>query len=467
MATVRQPDLRWIYELYLLGQKAAQENNSDDARMDLLRHITTFFEARSGSLSEVNANDSSLTIVSGIDIPDHVIGSRIGFETGILGWVAENAEPLILNSDTISDPRFRSRIISREGNAPESAMCWPLIVEHEVIGVLSINRDREKPAFQSDDLEIGRVIMEFFAIAFENVRLHARNTRNVKELRVLVKKLEDAQNQLLQSEKMASIGQLAAGVAHEINNPVGYIGSNLSTLTKYVGDILNLVEAYESADGVLKGAPAMYQEILNIREEIEIDYLKEDLHALIDESLEGVDRVKRIVRDLKDFSHVDEAEWQEADLHKCLDSTLNIVHNEIKYKAEVRKEYGELPLIYCMPSQLNQVFMNLLVNAVHAIEDHGVITIRTGTLGDGRVSIEISDTGMGIPPENLNKLFDPFFTTKPVGEGTGLGLSLSFGIIEKHKGRIEVESEMGKGSTFRIFLPIHGFKEVKEESQTK
>ncbi|MDH4284272.1 MAG: ATP-binding protein, partial [Gallionellaceae bacterium] len=157
---------------------------------------------------------------------------------------------------------------------------------------------------------------------------------------------------------------------------------------------------------------------------------------------------------LKDFSHVDAGEeWHYSDLRKGLDSTLNIVHNEIKYKADVVKEYGELPEVECLSSQLNQVFMNLLVNATHAIEERGTITIRTGQQGE-EVWMEVADTGKGIKPEHLTKIFDPFFTTKPVGKGTGLGLSLSYSIVQKHHGRIEVESEVGKGTTFRVWLPV-------------
>jgi signal transduction histidine kinase len=172
--------------------------------------------------------------------------------------------------------------------------------------------------------------------------------------------------------------------------------------------------------------------------------------------------VKNIVQDLKDFSHVDEAEWQWSDLHHGLDSTLNIVWNELKYKAEVVKEYGAPPEIECIPSQLNQVFMNLLVNAAHAIENRGTITIRTGHDGDG-AWVEITDDGKGIAPEHLERIFDPFFTTKPVGKGTGLGLSLSYGIVKKHKGRIEVDSRPGMGARFRVWLPVRQGEKGKPE----
>ena len=191
-----------------------------------------------------------------------------------------------------------------------------------------------------------------------------------------------------------------------------------------------------------------------MKEQIDFEFIRDDAVSLIDESLEGLLRVKNIVQDLKDFSHVGEDEWLVVDLHKGFDSTLNIVQNELKYKANVIKEYGELPEVECRASQLNQVFMNLLVNASHAIEERGTITVRTGKEGE-EVWVEVADTGKGIAPENLKKIFDPFFTTKPIGKGTGLGLSLSYGIIQKHDGRIEVQSEVGKGTTFKVWLPLH------------
>ena len=271
------------------------------------------------------------------------------------------------------------------------------------------------------------------------------------EQAALIKKLEEAHNQLLQSEKMASIGQLAAGVAHEINNPTGYVSSNLGTLRGYVEQLLDVLAAFEAAEADL--TPEHQEALKRLKRQIDLDYLKEDILALLKESDDGIKRVRQIVQDLKDFSHVDQGEWLVADLHKGLDSTLNVVNNEIKYKATVVKEYGDIPHVECLASQINQVFMNLLVNAAHAIPEQGIITIRTQAVSK-EVWVEISDTGSGIAPENLNRIFDPFFTTKPVGKGTGLGLSLSFGIIQKHKGSIEVDSTPGQGSTFRIRLPI-------------
>jgi len=274
-----------------------------------------------------------------------------------------------------------------------------------------------------------------------------------EEQSILIKKLEDAYSLMLQSEKMASIGQLAAGVAHELNNPIGFVYSNLGTLEKYVQSTFRMIELYEKAEEAIPD-----QEVRKLlqtaKKELDITFLKTDLNALMAESKDGITRVKVIVQNLKDFSHVGASdEWHFSDLHKGLDSTLSIVNNEIKYKATVVKAYGDIPEVECLASQLNQVFMNLLVNAAHAIAERGTITIRTGKEAD-EVWVDIADTGHGIAPEHMQKIFDPFFTTKPVGKGTGLGLSLSYGIVQKHHGRMEVRSEVGKGTTFRVWLPI-------------
>lgn len=265
-------------------------------------------------------------------------------------------------------------------------------------------------------------------------------------------KLTEAQNQLLQSEKMASVGQLAAGVAHEINNPIGYINSNLGSLKSQVADLLGVLDAYERASSELTGNADLRADIEMARQKADIDFLRQDIVNLIDESLEGVQRVKTIVENLKDFSRVDTAEWHYANLEQGLESTLNIVWNEIKYKANVVKEYAGLPEIECIASQMNQVFVNLLVNAAQAIETQGTIFVRTG-FDEESVWVEIADTGCGIKREHLNKIFEPFFTTKPVGKGTGLGLSLAYGIVSRHHGRLEVDSAVGRGTTFRITLP--------------
>lgn len=274
-----------------------------------------------------------------------------------------------------------------------------------------------------------------------------------EEQRILIKKLEEAHNQLLQSEKLASIGQLAAGVAHEINNPIGFVNSNLGTLKTYIGDLLQLIDAYEGAQHLLAADPVLQRRVEYARERADLGFLREDIGKLIAESIEGTARVSRIVQDLRDFSRIDSADWQLADLHAGLESTLNVVWNEIKYKAEVIREFGTLPPVECRLSQLNQVFMNMLVNAVQSIPERGTITLRSGCQGD-MVWVSIADTGNGIPAELMNRIFDPFFTTKPVGKGTGLGLSVSYGIVDKHGGHIDVSSVPGQGTVFTIWLPV-------------
>lgn len=273
------------------------------------------------------------------------------------------------------------------------------------------------------------------------------------ELRQAYLRLNGTQEKLLQSEKMASIGQLAAGVAHEINNPIGYVHSNLGSLQEYLRSLFTVIEAYERA----LRAPdpkALIPEIDDIRNRFDIDFISRDLPQLMAESREGIERVTRIVRDLKDFSYSGRDEsWKLVDLHSGLESTINIIWNELKYKVTLHREFGQLPLVECLPSELNQVYMNLLLNAGHAIAERGTITVRTGVDGD-YVWVEFEDTGGGISPDLRQRIFDPFFTTKPVGSGTGLGLSISYSIINKHHGRIDLDSTPGVGSRFRLVLPI-------------
>jgi two-component system NtrC family sensor kinase len=276
-------------------------------------------------------------------------------------------------------------------------------------------------------------------------------THRHDELERTYKRLASTQEQLLQTEKMASIGQLAAGVAHEINNPIGYVHSNLGTLRDYAGALIALVEAYgREFPTDHPGAAGLQQ----LRERLDIDFIVGDLPQLLDESREGIERVTKIVQDLKEFSHVGRDEPVRAvDLHKGLDSTLNIVWNDLKYKVRLEKHYGELPPVECHPSEINQVFMNLLINAGQAIAERGTITITTGVDGD-EVWTSIVDSGCGIPEETLARIFDPFYTTKPIGRGTGLGLAICYGIVAKHHGRIEVSSRLGFGSTFKVVLPV-------------
>ncbi len=265
------------------------------------------------------------------------------------------------------------------------------------------------------------------------------------------KQLKSNQKQLVQSEKMASIGLLAAGVAHEINNPVGFISSNLGSLKEYINIFEELLVKYNSYckvpnDGLLK-------EINDLRKEEDVDFILDDVKSLLKESQEGTERVKKIVKNLKSFARPDDDSMELIDLNDCIEVTLTVLRNELKYKCNINKDFNSIPHINGNAGKLNQVFTNILINAGQAIEEHGDINIKTYS-SNKQVFVEISDTGSGISEENLKKLFDPFFTTKKVGVGTGLGLSISHGIIEKHKGKIEVKSEINVGTSFIITLPI-------------
>lgn len=284
-----------------------------------------------------------------------------------------------------------------------------------------------------------------------NNMMHVLEIKN-RELEGAYSELKNTQAQILQREKMASIGQVAAGVAHEINNPTGFIMSNLGTLRKYAERLSAFIEVQTRTIESLNAGDCP-DELKETKKKLKLDYILADLEMLIKESLDGAERIKQIVQNLKSFSRVDEAEFKYSDINECIESTLNIVWNELKYKATIKKDYGDLPKIKCYPQQLNQVFMNLLVNSAHAIEKQGEIVIKTWN-GDGALHISISDTGSGIPEDKIKKIFEPFFTTKPVGKGTGLGLSITYDIIKKHNGEITVSSEEGKGTEFTIKLPL-------------
>ncbi|MFH1862300.1 MAG: ATP-binding protein [bacterium] len=342
------------------------------------------------------------------------------------------------------------QIINRKGKSITiSLTVSPILDENsQMIGYIWIGRDVTEQLRLQRELQGYTQNLEKM-VAERTQELQSRN----QELEKTFEELKNTQMQLLQSEKMASLGQLAAGVAHEINNPIGYVNSNLSTLKKYLA---NITEYCQFVDRVLEGGEAEAIEELRVfKKNKKVDFILDDICAVVVESLEGVDRVKTIILDLKDFSHQDRGNVEEYDLNKGIQSTLNIVWNELKYKAEVVQDLGNIPPIRCYPQQLNQVFMNLLVNAAHAIPQKGNIRISSCATAE-EVIVEVNDNGVGIPLENLSRIFEPFFTTKEVGEGTGLGLSLSYQIVSRHAGKIEVESQVGEGTTFRVRLPISG-----------
>ena len=283
-----------------------------------------------------------------------------------------------------------------------------------------------------------------------------------RELEKTIETLKSSNLQLLQSEKMASVGQLAAGVAHEINNPVGFISSNLGTLRDYIEDIRQVIDAQKLSikTGIECTDAKRYVEInakviadLNaLLDKVDIDFLMVDMNDLLDESIDGVNRIRKIVADLLDFSRTNSADYKNTDINALLDKTLSMAWNELKYKTEVNRDFGELPAVYCNDGKIAQVFLNLLLNASHAIVERGSITITTRHIGDD-VSIMIADSGIGIPKNIISNIFDPFFTTKSVSEGTGLGLHIVRSVVDAHKGTITVDSELGEGASFTI----HGY----------
>lgn len=403
--------------------------------------------------------------------------------TGATEYVLRTSKALLASAADIDRLHAEGKV-QLVGPKPQSWLGVPLICGNSVVGVITVQSYSTDIRYTAEDLELLTFVSYQVANSLErkrardalkaaNAELEERVADRTSELReqisvrqrveialqqrnadleALNARLVGTQSQLLQSEKMASVGQLAAGVAHEINNPIGYVRSNLNNLDRYLQGIFSVLDEYEKLERALpRDLPAL--SAVRMRKElVDLAFLRQDLVNLMSESVEGVARVVKIVNDLKDFSHVDQGEWQQADLHFGLETTLNVARHELKYKAEIVREYGELPLIECLPSQLNQVFLNILVNAAQAIEKRGTITIRTSYEADTAV-IEISDTGKGIAPTHINRIFEPFFTTKPVGVGTGLGLSVSYGIVQKHGGTIEARSEQGKGTTFTIRLP--------------
>jgi two-component system NtrC family sensor kinase len=298
--------------------------------------------------------------------------------------------------------------------------------------------------------EMARAVEQFQADRRQLSLAHAALERERGRQQQLIDQLAQVHGQLLQSEKLASVGQLAAGMAHEINNPVGFVNANLGTLRAYVADLLEVLAAYEAVEGELDADSRAA--LAELKRRIDLPYLRGDIASLLGESLDGLRRVKRIVQDLKDFALVDETELQWANLEDALDSAVNVVHGQLKFKGELRREYAAIPAVECRPLRLNQVFLNLLRNAADAAGEHGRITLRTGR-DDAQVWVEVEDNGAGIRQEHLDRLFDPFFTTKPVGSGTGLGLSMAYGIVKTHGGHIEVRSEPGQGAAFRVVLP--------------
>lgn len=438
--------LSWLEELYMLSHTAASATDLEEALQVMLRHIADGFSAGSGTLALVEAEARTLEIAAGTDLPKEAIGRQIQYGQGVLGRVAQEGAPMLINGTLDASKTSRPDGPSTR-KTPSSSMCWPLTLKGTVMGVLAVNRFEPQPAFEDKDLHRGGIMVNMLALVIENLRMHREQQQRIaklsqlnEEMRNMNRQLADTQAQLLQQEKMASIGQLAAGVAHEINNPLGFVSSNLRSLTGYVNELIQRASKDSAA----------------VAADEDLQYLIEDVPLLVKETSDGLERVRKIVQDLRDFSRIDSAdEWELSDVNANLQKAINVGLVDYKSRIDIQTEWGDVPPVQCLASQINQVFLNILLNAAQAISAAGTIVVRTRRDPSTQsVVIEFEDTGCGISPDNLTRIFEPFFTTKPVGSGTGLGLSLAYSIVKKHHGSLSASSESGSGSRFTLSLPL-------------
>lgn len=385
-----------------------------------------------------------------------------------------------VDRDRLLDPKSRKALQSK---GIKSLLAIVISLNSGEIGVLSCEHRHRKHIWRDREVELLQGIADGLAMAIDRSRLYEASQKAANNARLQASKMQKAltelastQAQLIQTEKMSSLGLLVAGVAHEINNPINFIYGNLNPIREYTRDLLALLQLYE------KHYPHPIAEIQDLKDEIDLNFVRDDFPKLVDSMAVGSTRIRDIVQSLRTFSRVDEADMKFADLHQGIDSTLLILQNRLRSKIEVVKNYGDLPLVECYPGQLNQVFMNIFINAIDALEEFWshrsvsseqsaaspTIEIATQVLPNNWISIRIADNGMGMSEKVRSKLFDPFFTTKPIGKGTGLGLSISYQIIaKKHQGKLSCGSVPGKGSEFHIEIPIQQAASVSVAEASK
>lgn len=381
---------------------------------------------------------------------------------GILQLVARTREDILLENAS-KDERFAgdNYIV---GNNTLSVLCSPILNQGELVGLIYLENNLTTGAFTQERLEVIKLLSGQIAVSLQNVSLYENLEEKVRERTAEVVRQKEAledtldqlkltQSQLVSAEKMASLGQLTAGIAHEMNNPVNFVAANIDSLKLNFEDVQQLIRQYES----LKEQEDFDQKVktlIALEEELDKDFLFDEISLLLNGIDEGARRTAEIVAGLRNFSRLDEDDFKHVNLHEGIESTLTLLGNKLSDRITIHKEYAILPEVECLPGKINQVLMNVFNNSIQAIDGEGDIFIKTQHVGE-EVSISVRDTGVGMPQEVINKVFDPFFTTKELGEGTGLGLSISYGIIEKHGGRILVNSAEGEGSEFIIWLPVN------------
>ncbi|MBX9696147.1 MAG: GAF domain-containing protein, partial [Cyanobacteria bacterium] len=384
-------------------------------------------------------------------ICEHLLKSRSAYKTLPDGTI----EKTFLFTNPGDEPEFEPIKKRLEDKGYGSLVVQPIMYRDSSRGVILIAEIDPRRYWSPSELELVKSVAGQVAVAIEQAslieELSQKNDDLVqKNLNLDTKNLElrHMQSQLIHHEKMASLGRLVAGIAHELNNPINFVYGNLPYLKEYVNDLKRLVESFDQLNQA--------QEVAKLKEEVKYDFLMTDLDNIIADLNEGADRIRQIIRNLRSFSRLDEAELKEASIQECIESTLKLLSQYYgRDKVELVRNFGDVQPILCYPGQLNQVLMNLLTNAAQALEGiPGPKVEVTLEVTDKELMITVSDNGPGIKDDIQSKIFDPFFTTKPVGQGTGLGLSICHSIMERHGGRIELKSELGQGTTFRAILPI-------------
>ncbi|MBW1810158.1 MAG: response regulator [Deltaproteobacteria bacterium] len=398
----------------------------------MLQQMIRYTRADAASVMLVDEDRQSMKIAASYGLDEEVVKTeRINISDGIAGWVVKNNEPQLI----VGEAPHEFREDGRQRSKPATVgMCLPLRGPKDVLGALSVTRFEGEELFTKGALDLGLLL------GAEVARVISKETAVNAQLTM--------ERNMMRHDKLVTIGELASGVAHEINNPLGYVSSNVASLRDYIEDLVPILQNLTPG-----GTGVNIEKAVAAAQAADLEFILSDLRVCVGETMEGVKRVLKIAADLKAFAREDDVLMEKGDLNQIFDSAVGILWNQIKCKAELIREYSELPEVQCFPSQLGQVLLNLLYNAAQSIERDGRIIVRT-RVADKWIVAEVEDNGHGMDRETVAQIFDPFFTTKPRGVGTGLGLSIAKKIIKRHNGKISVESAEGRGSHFVIEIPI-------------